>query len=65
MCYFEYPPELKQMKAKVKPYRAHSQEEDRGDGFIVDTPDSIIEYHKIVLDYFTRVTTGSDGRPLM
>lgn len=65
MCYFEYPPKLKQLKAKIKPYRAHSPEEDRGDGFIAGTPDAIIEYQKIILDYFTKMTTGPNGNPIM
>lgn len=65
MCYFEYPPEIQQMKNIIKPYRAHSREEDRGDGFIEGTPEHVLRLQERVLEYVTKMTTGTNGKPLM
>ena len=56
---------IEELIKKVVPYRAKSAEEDRGDTFIVGTPDYILEYENEINDYFNEGTTDSNGNPLM
>ena len=60
-----YPPEIIKLKKQIAPYEAQSAEEDRGDGFVVNTPDYILEYEKKVLDFVRKASTGTRGELLI
>lgn len=56
---------IEELIKKVKPYRAKSPEEDRGDMFIVGTPDYIVKYQEEIHNYFREGTVNANGEPLM
>lgn len=63
--YVEATPKIKELETAIQPYLAKSSEEDRGDGFIVGTPDNIVDYNREVFEFYRDATAGPNGKKLM
>lgn len=65
MSYIIATPRIKKLQNEVRPYRALSKEQDRGDHFIEGTPDYIVEFAKEISDFYRKGSTGKNGELLI
>ena len=65
MCYVVTTPRIKKLQDAVRPYRAKSKEEDRGDLFIEGTPDYIVEYDKEIGEFYNKSAFDKNGKKTM
>lgn len=65
MSYVIATPRIKKLQDEVRPYRARSKDQDRGDHFIEGTPDYIVEYEKEIFEYYNKGSIGADGELLI